>query len=63
MTTATHIDALTTVYGKLWADSIVRTLRAAGFIIVRKGAIGQAQREAVAAYREDLARPEIGENA
>jgi hypothetical protein len=28
-------------------------LRAAGWIIVREGSIGAAQREAVAAYRED----------
>ena len=42
-------------YGIMQADEIVEQLRAAGYIIVRKGAIGQAQREAVAAWREDNA--------
>ena len=48
-----HFEALEKVYGKLWADSIVRTLRNAGFLIIEKGAIGKAQREAVRQYQED----------
>ena len=35
------------------AVQCVAALRAAGYLIVREGAIGAAQREAVAAYRED----------
>lgn len=35
------------------AVQCVAALRAAGWIIVREGALGAAQREAVAAYRED----------
>lgn len=55
--------------GIMRADELISQLRAAGYIIVRKGAIGQAQREAVAQWREDAlvadnkARPNLGENA
>lgn len=35
------------------AVQLVAALRAAGWIVVKEGAIAAAQREAVAAYRED----------
>lgn len=35
------------------ATHAINMLRDAGYIIVRRGAIGEAQREAVAQYRED----------
>ena len=41
-------------YGRgIAAGEIVQALRREGWIVVRKGAIGAAQREAVAQYRED----------
>lgn len=49
----TPLTALATEYGAMKADEIVSVLRAAGYIIVDKGAIGRAQREAVAQVRED----------
>lgn len=51
--------ALEAMYGKLWADSIVRTLEHNNYIIVRKGAIGEAQREAVRQYVEDARYPAV----
>lgn len=50
-----HFDILAATIGVPLAKDALRELRAAGYIIVRRGAIGQAQREAVAAYREDNA--------
>jgi hypothetical protein len=38
------------------AAQVVAGLNTAGYIIVEKGSIGRAQREAVAAYREDRPR-------
>ena len=51
MTPQDIIDGHTTRQG---AD-IIEALNTAGYIIVRKGAVGQAQREAVAQYQEDAA--------
>lgn len=48
-----HFETLADVYGKGWAENITRVLDDAGYIIVPKGAIGAAQREAVAQYKED----------
>lgn len=49
----TPTEVLAAAYGKLWADSVVRVLRTSGYIIVRKGAIGMAQDEAVRQYKAD----------
>ena len=45
--------ALATEYGPLQADDILRTLRKAGYIVVDKGAVGRAQREAYYEALED----------
>lgn len=41
------------------AVQCVAALRAAGWIVVREGALGRAQREAVAAYLEDTEKPRV----
>lgn len=45
--------ALAEVYGAIQADDILAALKRAGLVIVDKGAIGRAQREAVRQWEED----------
>lgn len=54
MTTTTHFDVLAAAIGVPLAKDALRELREAGYIIVRKGAIGQAQREAYYEALEDV---------
>jgi len=46
-------DVIATHVGRITASMIIDSLHDAGYIIVERGAIGRAQREAVRQYQED----------
>lgn len=52
-----HFSVLAMEYGTMKADEIMSVLRASGYIVVERGAIGRAQREA---YYEALEDARLG---